>query len=193
MKKLFLLPVFALIINFSGFSQDNQKQSNDFDEGQNELKINMTNLIIFKFADFTYERILNEESAVGVGLLYNLDTDNDGLNAYRTFSLTPYYRHYFSRQYAEGFFVEGFTMLHTGTDEFFDEAAPNPNDPSGFGVFRDKTFTDLAVGISAGFKAVSKRGFVAEIYLGIGRDLLGNTNDDVEVVGRGGISLGYRF
>jgi hypothetical protein len=38
---------------------------------------------------------------------------------------------------------------------------------------------------------VSKRGFVAEIYAGIGRDLFGNS--DIEIVSRGGISLGYRF
>jgi len=49
----------------------------------------------------------------------------------------------------------------------------------------------LAVGISAGAKFLTKRGFIAEIYLGIGRDLLGNSDD--EIVGRGGISLGYRF
>jgi len=49
----------------------------------------------------------------------------------------------------------------------------------------------LAAGISVGGKFVTKRGFVTEIYLGIGRDLLGNS--DIEVVGRGGVSIGYRF
>ena len=34
---------------------------------QNELKINMSNLIGFKWLDFGYERILNEESSIGVG------------------------------------------------------------------------------------------------------------------------------
>ena len=52
-------------------------------------------------------------------------------------------------------------------------------------------YTDLAVGISVGGKWVSRRGFVAEIYAGIGRDML--TNSDLEVVGRGGVSIGYRF
>ena len=37
----------------------------------------------------------------------------------------------------------------------------------------------------------TKRGFIAEIYAGIGRDLLGQS--EIEVVGRGGISIGYRF
>ena len=52
-------------------------------------------------------------------------------------------------------------------------------------------YTDFAVGISVGAKFVSKRGFIAEIYAGIGRDLLGES--DIEVVGRGGISIGKRF
>ena len=52
-------------------------------------------------------------------------------------------------------------------------------------------YTDFAVGISVGGKWVTKRGFVAEVYAGIGRDLLNQS--DIEVVGRGGVSIGYRF
>ena len=73
-------------------------------------------------------------------------------------------------------------MLHSGKDEYFIN--------SDFSNYEDK-YTDFAVGISAGAKFVTKRGFVAEIYLGIGRDLFGNS--DIEVVGRGGIAIGYRF
>ena len=143
----------------------------------------MTNLIIFKWFDVSYERILNEESTFGVGVLVSLDPDyDDGIEEYRTFSITPYYRHFFSKKYAQGFFVEGFGMLHSGKDEYFVN--------SDFSNNEDK-YSDLAVGISAGAKFVTKRGFVAEIYLGIGRDLL--RNSDIEVVGRGGIAVGYRF
>ena len=56
----------------------------------------------------------------------------------------------------------------------------------------DDTETDFAVGISVGGKFVSKKGFTTEIYLGVGRNLGGN-NNGLEAVGRGGISLGYRF
>lgn len=155
---------------------------------QNELKINMSNLIGFKWADFTYERILNEESSLGIGALFTLDPNNDdGLDEYRTFSITPYYRHFFSRKYAEGFFVETFGMLHSGEDEIyhFDEIS-DPN-----GSYRGEKYTDFAVGISVGGKFVTKRGFIAEVYAGIGRDLLGQS--DIEIVGRGGVSIGFRF
>ena len=73
-------------------------------------------------------------------------------------------------------------MLHSGEEEIFSEF---------LNQYRAEDYTDFAIGISAGGKFVTKRGFIAEVYLGIGRDLLGNS--DIEIVGRGGISIGYRF
>ena len=175
MKRVILLSVICLSI----FTLNAQE---DLPEKRNEVKTNMTNLIIFKWVDFGYERILNEESSIGVGVLFSLDDDEYINDELRKFSITPYYRHFFSNQYAKGFFVEGFAMLHSGSEEIYLEF---------FDEFADEDFTDLAIGLSAGFKAVSIRGFVAEVYLGIGRDLLGNS--DLELVTRGGISLGYRF
>jgi len=180
MKKI-LFTALLLICSVVSFAQ----QNNNYSEMNNELKINMSNLIGFKWLDIGYERILNEESAIGFGTLISLDTSTEGLDGYRTFSITPYYRHFFSYKYAQGFFIEAFTMIHSGEDEYYSDFPPYDN------VFKDK-YTDLAVGISAGGKWVTERGFVAEIYLGIGRDMLNNSDSD-EVVGRGGVSIGYRF
>jgi hypothetical protein len=52
-------------------------------------------------------------------------------------------------------------------------------------------YADFALGFGLGSKWVHKRGFVFEINAGIGRNLF--SNNSPEVVGRGGISLGYRF
>lgn len=154
---------------------------------KNELKINMSNLIGFKWLDVGYERILNEESTFGVGTLVSLDNQVEGADGYRTFSITPYYRHFFSDKYAQGFFVEAFTMLHSGIDREYliGDFPPYPS----FTI--KSTYTDLAVGISAGEKWVSKKGFIAEVYLGIGRDMLNQSLYDI--VGRGGLAIGYRF
>lgn len=185
MRKSLLL-VQVLLISLVSFSQTNQDERPYENMSNNELKVNMTNLIAFKFVDFTYERILNEESSIGASLLFNIDQDGDlDLDEYRKFSFTPFYRHFFSRRYAKGFFVEAFGMLHSGEEEIFFDSIGD------FGEYRNEDYTDFAIGISAGGKFVTKRGFIAEVYLGIGRDLLGNS--DLEVVGRGGISLGYRF
>ncbi len=76
-------------------------------------------------------------------------------------------------------------VLHSGEDEIYFSNS-GPNDSS-----RIEKYTDLAIGVSAGAKFITKRGFIAEIYLGLGRDMLDQS--DIEVVGRGGIALGYRF
>jgi hypothetical protein len=181
------IPVFFLLITFlvpsSVFSQETTQ--NNSSQHFNEIKLNMTNIIAFKWFDVGYEYTLNEESSIGIGTLISIGSDkddNDGLDEYRTFSLTPYYRHFFSKKYAEGFFVEGFAMLHSGKDEFY-----NNNSNS----YYEEKYTDLAIGISTGAKFITKRGFIAEIYLGIGRDMLEQSN--IEVVTRGGIALGFRF
>lgn len=184
MKKVFLVSfLFLSVLSVNAQETENEQVV----EKQNELKINAFNLIAFEYIDFAYERILNEESSVGVGLLFALDNEIYGISDLRReFSITPYYRQFFGNKYAKGFFVEAFGMLHSGKDDFYVE---NIFDP--FGSYEIRDYTDFALGISVGGKFVTKRGFIAEIYLGIGRDLFGNT--DVEVVGRGGISLGYRF
>ncbi|MDV7186242.1 DUF3575 domain-containing protein [Lutibacter sp. TH_r2] len=171
MKKI-TITLLLFITCFTMFAQDNQMATN-------ELKLNMSNLIGFKWFDVGYEHILNEESSIGASLLFSLDKDSEGLDEYRTFSLTPYYRHFFSNKYAAGFFVEAFTMIHSGEEEISNS------------ISTDEKYTDLAVGISVGTKWVSNRGFVAEIYAGIGRDMFDQS--DLEIVGRGGVSIGYRF
>ena len=156
------------------------------EQARSEIKINATNLIAFTFIDSSYEYLLNEEASLGVGLLFNIGDDNDILDYYRSFSLTPYYRQYFSNKFAKGFFVEGFGMLNSGKEEIFLDYV------NGVDVYQQENYTDFALGISIGGKFVTPRGFVAEIYAGLGRNLLGS-DFSPEVVGRGGISLGYRF
>lgn len=160
----------------------------DVIEGRDEIKMNILNLIAFKYLDASYERVIDEESSFGVAALINLGNDDDIFEYQRKFSITPYYRRYFSKGYAKGFFVEGFGMINQSSDEFFNDFNEF-GEPNGFTA---ETYTDFAFGVSLGGKFISKRGFVAEVYGGIGRNLL-NSNNAVEVVGRGGISLGFRF
>ncbi len=181
MKKLLTT---ALIISVVCLGQS-QDISND-SQPRDEFKINAFNLIAFTYMDLSYERLLHEEASLGVSVLFNVGNDNEILDYFRNFSITPYYRQYFSKQYAEGFFVEGFGMLNSGEDYYysFDDQGNETN--------TGETYTDFALGISVGGKFVTKRGFIAEIYTGLGRNLLGDETAP-EIVSRGGISLGYRF
>lgn len=179
MKKI-ILSAILFFVSLSFFAQEKEPE-------QKELKINMSNLIGFKWLDASYEQLLSDESSFGVGALVSLDNQVEAIDSYRTFSITPYYRQFFSTKYAQGFFVEAFTMLHSGKDYSYLYADFPPYMSSEI----VNNYTDLAVGISVGGKWVTKRGFVAEVYAGIGRDLLNQSPS--EVVGRGGISIGYRF
>jgi hypothetical protein len=187
MKRITL--VILLTISAISFAQEKNSFTKEVQK-KHEVKINALNLIALKWLDVSYEYLINKESSFGVSTLISFN-DDLGFDSYRTFSLTPYYRRYFSKDYAEGFFIEGFGMLNTYKNNYSNTyygLGNNSNDTSG-------RFTDFAVGISAGGKFVTKNGFVAEIYLGLGRNLFNNSNsyDIIDVVGRGGISLGYRF
>lgn len=177
MKKLFIL--ICLTSFYSGFSQE--KEPTDFK--RNELKGNAL-MLVAGAAEFTYERLLNEESSLGVSLFFSYDKNID-----TNFSLTPYYRFYFGKKPAAGFFVEGFGMLNNYEYRYYNNSYdPNP-------TLNEGNATDFALGFGLGGKWITKRGFVFEINSGIGRNLFNSTNhnNDFEIVGRGGITLGYRF
>lgn len=171
-KLLFLLCLCCLTF---GYSQEK------VDFPKNEIKGNALFLVLGA-VEVTYERILNEDSGLGASLFFVNEEVSDP-----SFSLTPYYRAYFGKKPAAGFFVEGFSMFSTGKDSatyYFDNLGNLIN-------IEKNRYTDLALGFGLGSKWVHKRGFVFEINAGIGRNLL-STNSP-EVVGRGGITLGYRF
>ena len=176
MKKVIVIAIFALCIG----AVAQERKGGEF--GSNEIKLNATNLIGFQFIDLTYENLINEDSSLGLGVLFYFGTEQDDYWDYRTFSLTPFYRQYFSEGYAKGFFVEGFGMFNSGS--YDDEATLFSAD--------EDTFYDFALGISLGGKFVNKKGFMAEIYGGIGRNFFAGDNSP-EVVSRGGISVGFRF
>lgn len=169
MKKIMLLLLFIPAITFA------QEDSESLDNNKtHEVKINALSLITSEWIDVSYEYLINSESSFGMAVQFGLDDDNSIGDTYRTFSVTPYYRRYFSNSYAKGFYVEGFGMLNTNED-----------------FFLRKTATNFALGISVGGKFVSKNGFTLDLYGGIGRNL--GSSLDIEAVGRIGISLGYRF
>ena len=159
----------------------NGQEAKKYDFGRNELKGNALSLIFGSF-NISYERILNEESAVGVAV--NLPFDNKNWNI--NYTLTGYYRYYFGKKPAVGFFGEAFGMLNNVDDYVYND---------GTNYYELKTLTDFALGIGLGGKWVTKKGLLLEINGGLGRNLFNNQYDDrdFELIGRLGISVGYRF
>lgn len=177
MKKSILL--LCLVSFFFGYSQENKTT----DLKKNELKGNALMLVAGAF-EITYERLLNDESGAGVSLLLSYDTDVS-----TKFSLTPYYRFYFGKKAAAGFFAEGFGMLNTyqGENYYYNNGITT--------TIKEEKITDFALGFGLGGKWVNKKGFVFELNAGIGRNLFNDKSSyyDQKLVGRGGITLGYRF
>lgn len=184
-----VLLLLLLSTYFCGYSQDNSTVSFK----KNELKINAVMLIAGAF-EITYERLLNEESGVGMAVFASFDDNFD-----TKFSATPFYRFYFGKKPAAGFFVEGFGMLNAYESQGYNDYDYTTGVLTE--VVPDKRVVDFALGFGIGGKWVTSKGFVFELNAGVGRNLFnssGDNNDDYyeddyQIVGRGGFSIGYRF
>jgi hypothetical protein len=194
-KNLLLLLLTLLSLQFTAQEKEGTKPSklSEDTEKKYELKLNAFNLITFAALDISFERLIDENSSYGVAIFYNFsDYAEDDVTIPKKFSITPFYRWFFSEnKYARGFFIEGFGMLNTYQDNY------NYNYNGNYGKI--ETQTSFALGISVGGKFVIKKGFTAEVLAGVGRNLIkGESNEGYqdfqnEVIGRFGISLGYRF
>jgi hypothetical protein len=191
------LPLLFLIFLSSQLTGQDSENSEESDYPQDvekkyELKLNAFSLIAFAAIDISYERLINENSSYGVAVFYNLsDYADDDIVFPKKFSITPYYRQFFyENKYARGFFIEGFGMLNTYQDYYNNYE---------YSYNKVETQTSFALGISVGGKFVIKEGFTAEVLGGVGRNLIkGESDDDYNyfqnnIIGRFGISLGYRF
>lgn len=179
MKKSYLVLLIAVLFSMSVFSQENS-ENKSASENFNEVKINGLYLVLGAF-DLTYERTISQESAFGVNVFLPFDDDiNDDINYY----ISPYYRFYFGKKYAAGFFVEGFGMLNSTNDYNYLDGSKSPN---------KENITDFALGIGLGGKWITKSGFIGELNLGFGRNLFNSDRYDYEIIGKVGITLGYRF
>ena len=91
--------ILVFVIFLSAFC--NAQETKSFN--QNEIKVNAL-LTVIGIPEFTYERILNEESGAGISISFNtLNYVNK-----TTFMLTPYYRFYFGKKPAAGIFCRRF-------------------------------------------------------------------------------------
>ena len=194
-KNLLLLLLTLFSLQFTAQEKEGTKESKypqDVDK-KYEFKINAFNLIAFAAIDISFERLIDKKSSYGVAVFYNFSDYADSDIAFpKKFSITPYYRWFFSEnKYARGFFIEGFGMLNTYQDNYSYDFNSN------YGKI--ETQTSFALGISVGGKFVITEGFTAEVLAGVGRNLIkGESHESYqdfqnEVIGRFGISLGYRF
>jgi len=177
MKKLFIITL--LLLTVSVFSQE--KKENIL--GKNEFKLNLPALIA-GYPEVTYERLLTEETSLGISFGFSINktnsNDNDSNGNYN-FSLIPYYRVYFGDKPHAGFFVDGNAALYS-------QKAIDGN----FFVNKKEGGLGFGLGFDIGKKYKTKKGWVCEVYFGIARTLI-NTDKLNLIYLRGGIAVGKIF
>ena len=192
MKRLAILCLIVCAVSLNVFSQENTTDA--VNSNYNELKLNVLFLAAGAF-EVTYERTLTKKSGVGLSIFLPF---NDDAKDYVNYYVSPYYRYYLGKKYASGFFFEGFGMLNsrnldvytgktTYTSFFGWEFSSRETKPI-------KT-TDFALGIGLGGKWLIKSKFIVELSIGVGVNLFAdydNTSDSA-AIGKGGITVGYRF
>ncbi|MCS4301184.1 DUF3575 domain-containing protein [Chryseobacterium sp. BIGb0232] len=179
MKKNFSL----LIILFAFYSVYAQSET-DVDPYQknNEIKLNLISPLSGA-VEVGYERHLNKNSSLGISsfIVYDHTKEKD-----MNYNISPYYRYYFGKKYASGFFVEGFGMF-TSIDGKKIYSADH------LAFTENKDVYDVALGAGLGWKLVTKKGFVFEANAGYGKLLFNAGKTDHNVVTKFGLSIGYRF
>jgi len=180
MKKNFLLAM--ILFAFYSVNAQNTKTTEDPSERKNEIKLNLI-APLSGAVEAGFERHLNKNSSLGISAFIVYDnTKEEDMNYF----ISPYYRYYFGKKYASGFFVEGFGMF-TSIDGKKIYAADNVTFTEGKDVY------DLALGAGLGYKLVTKKGFVFEANAGYGRLVFNADKTDHDQVIKLGLSVGYRF
>ena len=183
MKKTILAIAFCLsIINLNAQEIEAPRR--------NDIVADPFLLIAVPLVNVSYERLLNENSGLGVNVMFTLQNDSDSFS-----QISPYYRMYFGRKFAQGFFLEGFVPITTTKE--YDMIYFNDEFGGYYTEGNEKNTTTVGLGFGVGGKWVIRNGLVIEASGGIGRRFGGNLDDSWDggdgVTGKVMGGSGYRF
>lgn len=186
MKNIVTALLFLFTIGLS--AQETEDEIYKRDTAKNELSIGALNLVAFGALDVAYERITSPNTSWAIeAFILALNRDNEDISEVysRNFSFTGKYKYFFGDRTASGFYVNGLAMISNGDyeEEYYDNG--------GYYSYKDKSYTDFALGFGLGAKFVAKQGFFLDISSGIGRNLLDDNSPTI--VGQLNVNLGMRF
>lgn len=167
------------------------------DTTRNEASLNILNTLVFGALDFSYERILNDHSSISAEVFSKVFNKNKGEEGdlsktyAKNFSLTTKFKYFLTEgTMAWGYYAEAFGMISNGVNEkkvtLIDRETGEPKE-----IEAELDYIDVALGIGVGRKFISKKGFLLDVSIGIGRNLF--QKDSPVVVILPGFSIGYRY
>ena len=196
MKKILLLSI--LIFTSLAFSQENDSIKNTLLNKKNEVRVNITKLLVSKRLEFSYERFLSKKISTGLSILFlegNIAEfspiycdDCDNYTKTNNYQVIPYVRYSFSKNTRRNWYGEIFASINSGKYKTIDRLFDGT-----YGYYDkvEKKYTNVALGSSIGYKFYIKKRFVVDLHFGLAPNLLSpNYGPDVTRIGG---NVGYRF
>ena len=189
MKKNFKL--FAwIILGITGMYAQTENPTST-SERKNDVMISPIELIASPLLNISYERLISENSGVGVNGMFYF-RDNKDVYDSRFSQISPYYRMYFGKKYAAGFFVEGFVPI-TNTTDYYSTYTDQPP----YYYSNEERRTTVGIGVGLGSKWITRNNIIFEISGGIARRFGSHKDnyyyDSDHLTGKGMLGIGYRF
>ena len=166
MKKLFF------ILLLLGNLCYGQLEEISLSKNRTEIKLNALSVSLGT-VDVEFERTLNENSSIGVSLFSKFEEDGTYTFVDYDGGISGFYRYFFSKKYARGFFLEGFSTFHNTR------------------IKQDEIKNNLLIGLGIGYKHVFKNNIILQAHFGMGRNMFDTGQETIN--GKAGISIGYRF
>ncbi|WP_404984356.1 hypothetical protein ACI513_12200 [Chryseobacterium sp. M5] len=166
-----------------------QAQENTEKQRKNDILADPILLIAVPLANVSYERLISDNKGIGINAMINLDRNDDRFTQFSAF-----YRMYFGKKYASGFFLEGFIPVTTETNDIYSYNYDDVNNYFYTSSVRKNNFTTVGIGFGVGGKWVMKNNLVIEASGGIARRF-GDRDKHYfeEVTGKIMGGIGYRF
>lgn len=187
MQKIFLAVSLSLGLMVNAQSTEEASSSSN-SERKNDIMLDPISLISVSAININYERLLNENSGVGLHAFAYLGDgyDDEDDDVFSQFS--PYYRMYFGKKYASGFFVEGFVPI---TSTRYTEYYSRQNSEGYYyESSEEKKSTNIGIGVGFGGKWLTKKNIIFELSGGVARSFGKN---DFQLTGKYMFGIGYRF
>lgn len=152
----------------------------------NDFTLSPIELIEVPLLNISYERLLNESFGFGMnGLFYfGKNSDSDGFT-----QISPYFRSYFGKKFASGFFVQGFVPITMTKEHYrvYDEAYTES-------TRKVENRTSVGLGFGFGAKWVSRKNIIFESSIGVAKRFGEAKNYySTNITGIWMLGIGYRL